>query len=391
MDIKELAKRCQAYCIDLRREFHQIPELPFEEVKTSARIERELKEIGLPYRRCGGKTGWLAALGGQKPGKCILLRADMDALPVTEATQCGFSSRHEGLMHACGHDAHMAMMLTVCRILKYLEEELNGTVKILFQPAEEIAQGAKSCLADGCLEGVDSAFSMHVWADPRIPTGIWSCEAGPRMSAAGRFEIRITGKGGHGSTPQHGIDAALVMAAVINNLQSIVSREIDPLKTAVVSCGRAEAGTDWNIIASSASILGTTRTFSPSVHRDFPRMLARVAEETAKVYRAEAECTFTDIADPVINDPELSKLCAGSAAKIIGEDRVGRFEKTMGGEDFCFYLRQVPGVQAFLGINDPKESEIFANHHPKFHMDESVLADGAAIAAQYAMDYLNQK
>ncbi|MCI8514996.1 MAG: amidohydrolase [Lachnospiraceae bacterium] len=386
--IKDLAGKYEAFCIGLRREFHRIPELPFVEFQTSERIEKELKRLGIPYRRCGGRTGWLATLGGKRAGRCILLRSDMDALPVTEAAECEFVSGNEGYMHACGHDAHMAMMLTVCRILKEMEGELNGTVKVLFQPAEEIAQGAKRCIEEGCLEGVDSAFSLHVWADPKIPSGIWSCEAGPRMSATGRFEITITGKGGHGSTPQHGIDAAVVLAAVVNNLQSIVSRETDPLETAVVTCGKLEAGTDWNIIASSAKIIGTSRTFSREIHAAFPAMIARIARETAEAYRAESECKFIDISDPVVNDPVLAELCAGSAAKIIGKDRIRPFAKTMGGEDFCFYLRQVPGVQAFLGINDPGE-EVFANHHPEFHIDESVLVDGVAVTAQYAVDYLN--
>ena len=274
MNVQEVAAQYGEYLIEKRRYFHQHPEVSTKEYHTSKAIKEALDEIGVSWRPCGLETGVLVTIQGAKPGKTILLRGDMDALTVQETTGAPYASKNEGIMHACGHDCHIAMLLTATRILHDMKEELCGTVKLAFQPAEEVALGAKSMVEQGALDGVDACFAIHVWTD--VKSGMVSLEAGPRMASADEFHITVKGKGCHGAQPERGVDAAVVTAAIINNLQSVVSREISPMDPAVVTVGTIQAGTRWNVVAENSYMTGTTRCFSNEVWETFEERMERV-------------------------------------------------------------------------------------------------------------------
>ncbi len=386
MKIQDVAAKYADYQVEMRRKFHMNPEVSGKEYETSKTVKEELDKIGVEWRDCGLETGVLATIKGGKPGKTILLRADMDALTVEEQTGLPYASKNKGVMHACGHDCHTSMLLTAAHILSDMKEELCGTVKLAFQPAEEIAQGAKSMIEQGAMDGVDACFGIHVWAD--VPAGKVSVEAGPKMGAAGQYRIDVTGKGGHGAAPHQCIDAAVVSAAIVNNLQTIVSREISPMEPAVVTVGVIDAGTRWNVVAEKGRIEGTTRCFSDEIYDAFPGLLDRVAKETAKAFRAEAGVTeYIELVPPTINNPEMSALAEAAARKVIGEDAPITSPATMGGEDFAYYMRKAPGAIALLGIGNEACGAVWPQHSGNFCVDESVLIKGAMLYCQVAMDF----
>ena len=259
MDVKALAKNVKDYVIDLRREFHMYPERSGEEFRTSQRVKEELDKLGIPYTTAGG-TGVIGIIKGEKPGKTVALRADMDALEVYEKNDIPYKSKTDGLMHACGHDGHTAMLLGAAKVLSMIKNELKGCVKLFFQPAEEIAQGALKMIDDGAMEGVDSVFAIHLWSG--LPMGKISVEAGPRMAAVDVFDITVNGKGGHGSAPHEGVDALVAASDIVMALQTIVSRELSPLEPVVVTVGKLVAGTRFNVLASEAKLEGTNRYFN---------------------------------------------------------------------------------------------------------------------------------
>lgn len=322
MNVQEIASKYKDYLIEKRRFFHQYPEVSTKEYNTSKAIKEELDKIGVSWRPCGLETGILVTIQGAKPGKTILLRADMDALTVQETTGAPYASKNEGIMHACGHDCHIAMLLTAVRILDDMKDELCGTVKLAFQPAEEVAMGAKSMIEQGALEGVDACFAIHVWTD--VKSGTVSLEAGPRMASADEFHITIKGKGCHGAQPEQGVDAVVVTAAMINNLQAIVSREISPADPAVVTVGSIQAGTRWNVVAENSYMTGTTRCFSNEVWSTFKDRMERIVKSTAETYRAEAELEYLRIVPPTVNDPEVVAVAQKSAKTILGRGLSGR-------------------------------------------------------------------
>ena len=387
MNVKELRTKYQDYAVEMRREFHMNPEPSMKEFNTQKRVIEELEKMGLKPVKSGG-TGVVAEIKGKGEGKTIALRADMDALEVLEASDVPYKSKTEGMMHACGHDGHMASLLTAAKILMDMKDEFNGTVKLLFQPGEEIAQGALAMIKDGALDGVDGAFGIHIWNDCEV--GKVSIEAGPRMASAGMFKIFITGKGGHGSMPQQGIDAAVVASAIVMNLQTIVSREISPLDPAVVSVGMVKAGSRWNVIAGDAYMEGTTRCFSMEVNNGFEDQIRRIAESTAKSYRAEARVEYTQMVIPTINDPMMSEIGEGAVRKIAGEESIIKFEKTTGGEDFGFFAEHCPTAFAFVGSKNEAKIPYAPHHHPKFDIDEDAMMTSASLYAQYAIDFLNK-
>ena len=271
MDIQALGAKYHDYLIEMRRWFHANPEVSGEEFNTSARIKEELDKMGIAWRPCGLKTGVMATIEGSKPGKRIMLREDIDALTVQEETGLEYASKNPGIMHACGHDCHISILLTVAAMLNEIKDELCGTVVLAFQPAEEIAQGALSMMQDGVLDGVDACFGMHVWSD--IPSGKISVRDGAAMASADQFIIDIEGVSGHGATPHLCADVVPMTSAIIQSLQTVVSREIDPTETAVLTVGTIQAGSRWNVIAGKAQITGTTRCFSNAVRAQFPDCL----------------------------------------------------------------------------------------------------------------------
>jgi len=384
LSIIELSNKYKQNVIDLRREFHKYPEASLYEYKTIDRIGRELDKLGVDYKKVAD-TGIIAEIKGINPGKTVALRADIDALSVKELTQCEYKSENEGFMHACGHDCHISMLLGAAMILSEIKAELNGTVRLIFQPAEEIAAGAKKMIQAGALHGVDGVFGMHVWSD--IECGSVCIQEGPLMASADLFTINVLGKGGHGSAPHQGVDAVIASSAIVMNLQSIVSRELSPLEPAVVSIGSLNVGSRFNVIASEGTLCGTTRSFNQSVRSKFPEMIQRVAEDTASAYRATAVVEYIFATPVVINDANCSKIAEKSLAAIGAKSII--IEKITGGEDFAEYLNIVPGIIALVGVRNDTKGAIYPQHHPMYTVDEDALEIGTALYSQYAMDFLN--
>ncbi len=389
MRIQQVAAKYEEYVVEKRRLFHMYPEVSAEEYGTSKMIQEELDAIGIPWVPCGLRTGILATIQGGKPGKTILLRGDIDALSVQETTDAPYASKTPGMMHACGHDCHIAMMLTAGRILWDLREELCGTVKLAFQPAEEIAQGARSMIEEGILEGVEGCFALHVWTD--VEAGKISLEPGPRMASADQFIIHVRGAGCHGAQPERGVDAAVVTAAIINNLQTIVSREISPMDPAVITVGTIECGSRWNVVPENSTIMGTTRCFSPEVWASFDERMDRMIQNTAAAYRAEAKLDYIRLDPPTVNDAGFVDMAQQSARKILGEDCLSSVPPTTAGEDMSYFFQRVPGAIGLLGTGNPDCGAIWPNHSGNFCVDESALIKGAMLYAQVAMDFNSQE
>lgn len=388
MSVKALAAKYKDEMIALRRWFHQHPELSLKEYNTSKRIKEELDKLDIPYETIG-ETGVLGTIKGGKEGKTILLRSDMDALEVTEKNDFEFKSVNDGVMHACGHDAHTAILIGAAKILKELQEEIPGTVKLCFQPAEELAQGAKMMIEEGhVLDGVDGAFGGHVWAG--VPVGQVDVTEGPRMASADMFVIRITGKSGHGSMPDQALDTVVCGSDIVMALQTIASREISPLEPIAITVGTFNAGTRFNIIAGEAELTGTTRCFNPDIWAVIDKEIERVAVKIGEAHRCKVEVEYHKMTPPTINDNELAKLARESVVKVMGEEGVTRIEKTTGGEDFAFFANAVPSVFAFIGCANPDKFEAMPHHHECFQIDEDCMEYGAAVYAQYALDFLNQ-
>lgn len=383
-NIQKLGEKYKDYMVEMRRYFHENPEPSTEEYNTSAKIKEELDKMGISYVSAAG-TGVIGTIQGGKPGKTVALRADMDALQVKECTGFPFASKKEGLMHACGHDGHIASLLGAAKILNEIKDEIQGTVKLFFQPAEETAWGAKKMIEEGALEGVDGVFGIHIWAD--IELGKISVEAGPRMASTDLFRIKVTGKGGHGSLPHQGVDAVVAGSAIVMNLQSIVSREISPLETAVVSVGQIKSGSRFNVIAPEAFMDGTTRAFSAEVRGKFHEMIDRIAKNTAAAYRAEAVTEYEYLVPVTINDERCSKIAEEAVRETFGEEALTTFPKITGSEDFSYFSNEREGVLCFVGTGT---ENYYPHHHPKFSVDERALPIAASMYVAYAVNYLKK-
>ncbi len=391
MNIKETAQKYSDYIIEMRRRIHMNPEVSAKEYETSKLIMAELDKIGVPYVQCGFETGVLATIKGGKEGKTLLIRGDMDALTVTEENDLCFKSKNAGVMHACGHDGHTAMMLTAAHILNDIKDELCGTVKLAFQPAEEIGTGASAMIKDGAMEGVDAVFGIHLWSG--VASGKANVQVGPRMAAADMFEIWVQGKGGHGAEPHSCIDAVTCSAAIVNSLQTLVSREIRPMDPAVCTVGRMDVGSRWNVVADKGYISGTTRCFSYQVYDEFPERMERIIKGVCEAYRCSYEFKYTKLLGPTVNHPEMAALCQESIKKIFGEDGNADLDATTGGEDFTFFIQSAPdqmGAIGFVGIASEEADSCWPHHSPKFKIDESALLNGASLYCQVAADFLNK-
>lgn len=385
MNLKEAAAKYGDYLIEMRRCFHAHPEVSGKEYETSKRIKAELDKFGIAWHPCGLETGILATIQGEKPGKTILLRGDMDALTVQEETELPYASEISGVMHACGHDCHISTLLTAARVLNDVKADLCGTVRLAFQPAEETAQGAKSMIENGALDGVDGCFGIHVWSN--VPAGQVALAPGPRMAAADQFSIDIKGKGGHASAPHQCVDAAVVASAIVTNLQSIVSREVDPGDPAVLTVGRIEAGTRWNVVAEYGRLEGTTRYFSRDLYQRFPEMMERVVTQTAQTFRAEAKLNYDRIVPPTINDDYVTKVAIGAARKAISADAVISIDRITGGEDFAYFMEKVPGAIALMGVGNEACGAVWPQHSGKYRVDESALINSVLLYTQVAVDF----
>ena len=386
--IKEAIDKYSDELTEIRRKLHSEPELSWEEYNTSTYVSEYLNQLGIENRKTE-PTGVIAEIKGGKPGKTVALRADMDALSVEELnTDLPYASKEEGKMHACGHDAHTAMLLIAAKALNDIKEDLPGNVRLIFQPAEEVATGAVEMVKQGAVEGVDHAFGIHIWS--QMPSHKVACSPGPAFASADIFTVTFKGRGGHGAMPQDCIDAAIVASSFVMNVQSVVSRTIDPQNPAVLTVGKMVVGTRFNVIAENAVIEGTVRCFDPQTRDHIEKQLQVYAENVASIYGATAKVDYIRGTQAVINDEYSAKLVQKVAAEAFGEDAVYNEKPTMGGEDFSFYLDEVPGSFALVGSGNPEKDTEWAHHHGKFNVDEDALATGAELYAQFAWAFLNE-
>lgn len=373
---REQAAKLQPDLVAMRRELHQYPELSNEEYETTERIRSWLTEAGIRLLDLDLPTGVLAEVKGKQPGPTIMLRADIDALPVYEETDLPFVSTRPGKMHACGHDFHTSSMIGAAKLLQANADALHGTVRILFQPAEEQAVGAKAVIEAGALEGVSAIFGMH--NKPELPVGTIGIRTGPLMASVDRFKINILGKGGHAGIPEAAVDPVVVSSAIVSSLQTLISRNISPHHSAVVSVCRLEAGSSWNVIPDTATLEGTVRTFQPEAREAIPGHMKRVVEHIAAGYGAEAHLEWTSMLPAVNNDPKMAEIMQ-LAADAQGLQVVEAIP-TMGGEDFALYQEQVPGCFIWMGTSGTEQW-----HHPRFMLNEDALAISAALFAEAAV------
>lgn len=380
-DVRKLAHEVWPYVVEMRRDFHRHPEPSFQEFRTTDRIAEELDKMGIPYRRFE-PTGLVGDIVGAKPGKCIFLRADIDALSVKEESGVEFASENEGFMHACGHDNHAAMLLGAAKILNSIKDELCGTVKVLFQPAEELAMGAKHIIAQGAIEGADAGFGMHIFS--QAPVGQIAISSGAVYPAADYYKLTVSGISSHGAEPQKGVDATVAAAAIVMNLQTISSREFSPLEPVVVTVGTLHSGQRFNVISNHAELEGTVRLFNEELHQKIPGMMARIAENTAAAFRCTAELDYQFKSDMLVNDEAMTELARGAALKVAGEEHIAPIRRSMGGEEFSAYTHIVPC--AFVALGGGGEAP---QHSEKFCIDESAFETGVAMYAQVAVDFLN--
>ena len=383
MNVMEEVLKQKEYTISMRRMFHRHPELSMKETETAARIRAELDKMGIPYETVG-ETGTIGTLKGKKAHPVIGLRCDIDALPITEVKDLEFKSENKGVMHACGHDGHISMLLTAAKVLSEHRDELQCTVKFIFQPAEEQMGGAIQILNSGKLGELDTVAGMHIF--PYLKTGTISVDPGPRYTSAGFMNIKIIGHSGHGAMPQYSVDPIYVGAKVIDALQSLVSRETNPMDTVVISICTFHAGTLANIIAETAEMSGTVRTFNPELQKKLPGMIERVIKSTCEVYRASYELDYYTDIPATINDKYCSEIAEKSVKKILGEKGVIHYEGTPGGEDFSYFLEKFPGIYAFIGCRNEEKDCCYPLHHERFDLDEDALPNGAAFYVQYLLD-----
>lgn len=384
--IKNKAAAMTGETIALRRHLHAHPEISWEEVETSRLIASKLKEIGFePKVGFGGKEVGVVADLDCGEGPCIALRADIDALPINEENDVDYKSCRAGAMHACGHDAHISMLLAAARILHSLKDGLRGRIRFIFQPAEEhgFRSGAKIMIEEGVLDGVDAVAGMHIWS--HVPTGRIQWRVGPTMACADTWRVRFQGKGGHGAMPHKAVDPLVMAANFILSLQTIVSREIDPLETSVVSVGKFVSGEAINVIPDSAEMSGNVRSFNPEVSRAAKEAFFRFAENIAAAYRGTAEVDHNSVFPfPVINDKNLTEMFREVAVRVAGEARVEESPVLMTSEDFSYYQTRVPGVLFFLGAGSAGKGVTGPHHSPHFNIDEDALPTGVTLLAAFA-------
>ncbi|MGH7569598.1 MAG: M20 metallopeptidase family protein [Gemmatimonadales bacterium] len=371
-----------------RRDLHAHPELGFEETRTGALAAERLQQLGYVVRTGVGRTGVVGVRGGGgESGRCVLLRADMDALPIEEANDLPHRSRHPGKMHACGHDGHVAIGLEVARRLAGSALPDGGTVKLAFQPAEEISNGAEAMIKDGVLDApaVHAAFGIHLWND--LAVGTIGIMPGPVMASVDEFEITVQGKGGHAAAPHQTVDSVLAAAHIVTALQSLVARRRNPLEEAVVSVTQVNAGHAFNVIPERAVLRGTVRTFGGRFWEEAPQLVGHTAQAIALAFSATAECRYRRLSGPLVNDARMAGLMRDVAAEIVGPDRVIGGVRTMGGEDMSYFLQRVPGCFAFVG-SAPRPEGAPPHHSPRFDFDEEALVIGAELMTRTAVRYL---
>ena len=384
-DFKKLVFKNRDLISKLRQDLHRIPETAYTEEKTSRYVAAYLKSVGLEVKTGIARTGVVGLLEGGHSGRTLMIRADMDALEITEETGLDFASTHEGVMHACGHDAHMSMVLTAATILNEMKDHLKGTIKFLFQPAEEGPGGAGAMIDEGVMEDphVDYAIGCHVWPD--IPEGTIGVRPGPLMAAMDRFDLKIIGKGGHGAMPHQCVDALEVGCQVVNALQRVVSRQMNPVSPAVVTVGSFHAGEAFNVIPGTAEMCGTARTFDRAVWERFPQQMERIVRGVCESMGASYELDYVHGFPPLVNDAEVSRLVQGCAEETVGKEKVIEPEPTMGGEDMALFLEKAKGCFFFLGVGHEGGAPL---HNAEFDFNENALSLGVETYCRVARELL---
>ncbi|WP_080834265.1 M20 metallopeptidase family protein [Cohnella massiliensis] len=381
----ERARRLEAEIVAFRRDLHAHPELSFEEKETARKVASEIERLNVPYRTNVGGHGIVADLKGERDGPIVALRADMDALPIQEEADVPFASAKPGVMHACGHDAHTAMLLGAIKLLK--EQPFPGTVRFLFQSAEEINAGAKAMIEDGALAGVSEIYGLHNL--PTLSAGKLATCHGPMMGSVDRIELHIQGRGAHGAIPNEGIDPVVCASAIVMSLQSIISREVSPFDPVVVTIGSLHAGMANNVIPDTAVLTGTVRTFGKKVQATMKERIERIAGQIAEGYRCKASLRYIEQVPVLENHDEPMAFVDETIDRTIG--KAGRIEAapTLAGEDFSVYLRHVPGCFFWLGSGPKEHAErAYGLHHPKYRLNEDCLPIGSAILAAIAAERL---
>ena len=397
MDVREKAAEYKDWGIALRREFHMHPELGQQEIRTARRIEEELDKMGIPHKRVA-KTNVIGWLEGAAAGPVVALRADIDALPVEEETGAEYRSQTEGVMHACGHDGHIAALLSAARILRSAKEEIAGTVKFIFQSAEELGTGAKEIVASGELDDVDALFGLHIWN--YLDAGKVYVEAGPQMTAAIEFQVLLEGKPGHGSTPHLAVDATLPIAALAVQLQTLTGARFAPLSDKVMTLGRIYSGPNrtidhggvYNVIQGNSYLEGSIRVFDDDEIEKFRRHIAAMVEGIEAAYGVKGQLKWNVHAGAVVNDAELAEIGKEACRKLWGDEALDlSFGKQMASEDFSEYQKATKTCFAFVGSKNDKKHPGFAHHSSKFDIDEDAIEKAACLHAQLAIDYINGK
>jgi amidohydrolase len=385
VDIKKLVSERKDLVISTRRDLHRIPEIGYTEEKTSAYVADYLNREGLAVQTGIAQFGVVGLIETGKQGACVMIRADMDALPLQEETGLEFASTHDGVMHACGHDAHMAIGLAAATVLNKIKDDLSGTVKFVFQPAEEGPGGAEPMIKAGVMENpkVDYTIGCHVW--PEIPEGTIGVRSGPFLAAMDRYDLKIIGKGGHGAMPHLCVDALEVGTQVVSALQRISSRHMSPLDPVVVTVGSFHAGTAFNIIPGEAVLSGTTRTFDLDIWHSWEERLEKVIRGVCESMGAEYEFKFSKGYPPTVNDDAMADLVRRCAAEVVGAEKVVEPEKTMGGEDMSFFLQAAQGCFFALGTGHEDRAAV---HNPRFSFNEDILPLGVETHCRYVMELL---
>ena len=387
-DIISQSREIHQWIVEKRRAIHRHPELMYEEFETSKLVQNTLSELGIEFEKDIAVTG-VVGLVGNGEGPCIALRADMDALPIHEEADVEFRSEIDGKMHACGHDCHTAMLLGAAKVLKENESKINGTIKLIFQPAEEGGAGGKMMRDQGVLEDpdVERIFGLHV--SDKLPTGTLASKEGTLLAATSSIKIIVSGNGGHAAMPHLTVDPVVTGSKIVVELQTLVSRELDPLESGVISITMANAGSATNVIPSSMELQGTIRSLTSDGITRLQHRVREVAEGIAMANRCMAEVTFPgNDFPPTVNDGECWELGKISAGEILGEERVSEMGAIMGGEDFSYYTQVIPGCFSFLGVGNPEIGAVYGVHHPKFKVDEDALSLGTAIHVSTAFKAL---
>lgn len=389
--IRPFIRSLQSNLVEWRRKLHQKPELGFQETITAEFIHQKLQEWHIDHQTGIAKTGIVATIISNSPGKVLAIRADMDALPIHEANEVPYRSQHDGKMHACGHDGHTAIALGTAYYLAQNKDSWQGTVKIIFQPAEEGPGGAKPMIEAGVLNNpdVDAIIGLHLWNN--LPLGTVGVRSGALMAAVECFRCQILGKGGHGAMPDQTVDSIVVASQIVNALQTIVSRNVKPLDAAVVTVGEFHAGTALNVIADTAEMSGTIRYFNPDLENLIRERLEAIIAGICQMHGANYELNHWQLYPPTINDSAIAELVRSVALEVV-ETPVGVVPEcqTMGGEDMSFFLQQVPGCYFFLGSANPDKGLAYPHHHPRFDFDETALGMGVEMFVRCVEKFLNR-